>query len=148
MGPRQALYPAAALFLICLGCLIPWGWLKALLWLLSPYMMFRLLVLPEYYEFVYRAVSQFFNQIHDVMGELVVSGLFMLFMFVWAMPFLLGFAAVYRSFQGDLFWLKRFRGQFFSVLLAGILVVGAIYLYTLPSYTSNLGTAGQNHSKI
>ncbi|NOR14438.1 MAG: M28 family peptidase, partial [Candidatus Aminicenantes bacterium] len=135
MGPRQAFYPAAALFLIALGCLAPWCWLKGVLWLLSPYLMFRLLLLPEYYEFVYRGVAQLYRQIHDPVGELVVSGIFLLFMFIWAMPFLLGFVAVYRSTRGDLFRLQRFRGQFFSVLLAGILVAGAIYLYTLPSYT-------------
>ncbi len=135
MGPRQAFYPAAALFLIVLGCLAPWGWLKAGLWLLSPYLMFRLLVLPEYYEFVYRIVAGLYQQINDPWGELAVSGIFFLFMFVWAMPFLLGFVAVYRSFRGDMFWLKRFQGPFAAVLLAGILVAGAIYLYTLPSYT-------------
>lgn len=135
VGPRMAFYPSVALLLICLACLAPWGWLKSLLWLLSPYLMFRLLILPEYFDFIFRGVAHLYSQIHGPVQELLVSGVFILYMFVWAMPFLLGFAAVRRSFKGDLFWIKHFRGQLLGVFLAGLAVAGAIYLYTLPSYT-------------
>jgi len=67
-GPRLALYPASGLLLISLGCLAPCRWLKGLLWLLSPYLMFRLLILPEYYEFIYRTAGIFvFPELNNIL---------------------------------------------------------------------------------
>lgn len=135
-GPRLALYPAAGLLFISLACLAPWSWLKALLWLLSPYLMFRLLILPEYFEFIYRTAGIFaFPMFKTSFVFSLFIAAFILFLFLWAMPFLLGFAAVYRSYSRDLFGLKRFRRPFTLVPL-GVLIIGvAIYLLTLPSYT-------------
>ncbi len=136
-GPRLGMYPAAGLLFISLACLIPWGWLKALLWLLSPYLMFRLLILPEYYEFVYRPAGIFaFPEFKTPLFFGVLMAVFILFLFLWTMPFLLGFAAVYRSYSRDLFGLKRFRRPFALVPLAVLIVGGAVYLRTLPSYVS------------
>jgi hypothetical protein len=134
-GPRLALYPAAGLLLISLACLAPWAWLKALLWLLSPYLMFRLLILPEYYEFAYRTAAIFaFPEFKTSFVFGVLVAVFILFLFLWTMPFLLGFAAVYRSHSGDLFGLKRIRRPFALVPL-GVLIIGcAVYLLSLPSY--------------
>jgi hypothetical protein len=134
-GSRLALYPAAGLLLISLACLAPWGWLKGLLWLLSPYLMFRLLILPEYYQFIFRTMGIFVFRALKTPSAfgLFIAG-FMLFLVIWTMPFLLGLAAVYRSFPGDLFQLKAFRRPF-SLLPLGVLVIGgAIYLLILPSY--------------
>jgi len=134
-GPRLALYPAAGLLFISLACLAPWAWLKALLWLLSPYLMFRLLILPEYYEFAYRTVGIFaLREFKTPLFFGIFIAVFIFFLFLWAMPFLLGFAAVYRSYSGDLFGLKRFRRPFALILLGVLIIGGAVYLLKLPSY--------------
>lgn len=124
-GPRLALFPAAGLLFLSLACLAPWGWIKALLWLLAPLWMFRLLVLSEYYEFLVRAAFP--------LSLLFWLGLILAFLF-WTMPFLLGFAAVYRSSSGDLFGMKRFRRAFALLPIALLIIGGAVYLKTLPAY--------------
>lgn len=136
VGPRQAFYPAVGLLLISLACLVRGGWLKGLLWLLSPYLMLRMLVLPEYFESVYRPIASMgFAEIKTFGLCILIVGIIIVFMMLWSMPFLLGFAAVYRSHSGDLFRLKRFRSPSALIPLGILIIGGAIYLYTLPSYT-------------
>lgn len=136
-GPRLALYPASGLFFISLGCLVPWGWLKGLLWVLSPYMMFRLVFFPEYYELLYREIAPLVLGAYKDAGISCLITMGMIFyVVIWSMPFMLGFAAVYRSHQGDLFWLKRFRKGILLIPIMAAIIGGAVYLHTLPSYTS------------
>jgi hypothetical protein len=136
VNPRLALYPASGLLLISLGCLIPWGWLKGLLWLLSPYMILRLLFVPQYHEFFYRSFANLGVQLKTISGEIIFSGILILFMALWTMPFLLGFAAIYRSYPKDLFWLKRFRHKVALIPVGILILICSIYLMTLPSFTS------------
>jgi pimeloyl-ACP methyl ester carboxylesterase len=135
-NPRLALYPAAGFFLISLACLVPWGWLKGVLFILSPYLMFRLLFIPQLYEFVYRSIASMGMQLRSFLAELIFSGVMIFLMALFVMPFLLGFAAVYRSYKRDLFGLKRFRMKRALVPVAVLIIVCSIYLMTLPSYTS------------
>jgi hypothetical protein len=134
-GPRLGLYPAAGLFLVSLACLVPWGWLKGLLWVLSPYMMFRLIVLPEYYEFVYRTAGLFgLSLLKTSLAFGLFIAAYILFTLFWTMPFLLGFAAVYRSYSGDLLRLKSFRRPLLLVPLGMLIIGGGVYLLKVPSY--------------
>jgi len=55
---------------------------------------------------------------------------------LWTMPFLLGFAAVYRSYPQDLFWLKRFRRGVALIPVGMLILICSVYLMTLPSFTS------------
>ncbi len=135
LGPRQAFYPASGLLLLSLGCLAPWNWLKGLLWLLSPVLTFRLLVVPEYSAFLYRSLGQFaFPSLQTPAAFAAAMTVFGLVTFLWTMPYLLGFAAVYRSSPGDMFWLKRFRRPLALIPIGIIIIGGAIYLVSLPSY--------------
>jgi hypothetical protein len=136
VNPRLALYPASGLLLVSLGCLVPWGWLKGLFWFLSPYMILRLFFVPQYYEFIYRSFANFGVQLKTILGEILFSGILILFMALWTMPFLLGFAAIYRSYPQDLFWLKRFRDKIALIPVGIIILICSIYLMTLPSFTS------------
>jgi pimeloyl-ACP methyl ester carboxylesterase len=103
---------------------------------LSPYLMLRLLFIPQLYEFVYRGVAFMGMQMRSFWAELIFSGVIIFLMTLFAMPFLLGFAAVYRSYKGDLLGLKRFRQKWALVPLAVLIIVGSVYLLTLSSYTS------------
>jgi len=135
LGPRLALHPAAGLLFLSLACLVPWAWLKALLWLASPYFMFRLLCLPEYHNFLYRSMAMMgFSSVKTFGASLLVWTILVLYFVLWTMPFLLGFAAVYRSYSGDLGGLKRFRSPITLIPLGIFIVGGAAYLMTLPSY--------------
>jgi len=136
VNARLALYPASGLFLLSLACLVPWGWLKGVLFILSPYLMIRLLFIPQLYEFIYRGMAQMGMQLRSVLAELIFSGAVIFLMILFMMPFLLGFAAVYRSYKGDLFGLKRYRLKWALVPIAVLILLCSVYLMTLPSYTS------------
>jgi len=135
-GPRLALYPAVGLLLISLACLVPWGWLKGLLWILSPVMMFRLLALPEYYEFVFRGMSAMFEQLSTPLMAVIPYAVLILLSFIWLMPFLLGFGAVYRSARGDLYGLKLFRHPAVLAVVLVLIIGGGAMLSSVPSYDS------------
>lgn len=135
-NPRLALYPASGFFLLSLACLVPWGWLKGVLFILSPFLMLRLLFIPQLYEFIYRGVASMGMQLRSFLAELIFSGIMIFLMILFAMPFLLGFVAVYRSYKGDLFGLKRFRLKWALVPVAALILLCSVYLMTLPSYNS------------
>ena len=134
-GPRLAFYPAAGLLLISLACLAQPAWLKGLLWLMSPVLMFRLLVLPEYYEFLYRTVGLLgLAAAKTVLAFGAVNLGVIFFTFFWSGPYLLGFAAVYRSAGTDSFGLRTFRRPVALVPLGILVLTGGAWLLRLPSY--------------
>lgn len=135
-NPRLALYPASGLLLLSLACLVSWGWLKGVLFVMSPYLMLRLLFIPQLYEFIYRVLASMGMHLRSFLAELIFSGAMILLMTLFAMPFLLGFAAVYRSYKGNLFGLKQFRLKWALVPIAVLILVCSTYLMTVPSYTS------------
>jgi len=133
-GPRLALFPAAGLLFLSLACLVPWGWLKGLLWVLAPFWMFRLLVLSECANFGFRTAAMGMAGMKTLALTLLFWSAFVLVFIIWTMPFLLGFAAFYRSARGDLWAMKKFRRPI-SFIPIGILVIGgALYLRTIPAY--------------
>ena len=76
------------------------------------------------------------TQLKSFLAELIFSGLMIFIMTLFAMPFLLGFAAVYRSHKGDLFGLKRFRLKWALIPVGALILVISIYLMTIPSFSS------------
>ena len=133
-GPRLALFPAAGLLFISLACLAPWAWLKGLLWVLSPFWIFRMLVLSECDKFIFRSSAMAFAAFKTLALTLIFWTVLGLIFFLWTMPFLLGFAAVYRSGRGDLWALKKFRRPLALIPLGIFLIGGAVYLRTVPAY--------------
>jgi hypothetical protein len=133
-GPRLALYPAAGLLFLSLACLVPWGWMKGLFWILAPFWTFRMLILSEYYEFLVRSSVMSFAELKSLLETLVFWSILVLFFVFWTMPFLLGFVAAYRSSSGDLLGMKRFRRPFALVPIGILIFGGAVYLKTLPAY--------------
>lgn len=136
VNPRLALYPASGLLLLSLACLVSWGWLKGVLFVMSPYLMLRVLFIPQLYELIYRELASMGMELKSFWAELIYSGIMILLMTLFAMPFLLGFAAVYRSYKGNLFGLNWFRLKWALVPIAVLILVCSIYLMTVPSYTS------------
>jgi hypothetical protein len=137
LGPRLAVFPAAGLLCVSLACLVRPAWIKGILWLIAPVLMFRLLVLPEYYQFIYRGIGSMGLAVVKTPLSFVVLNLVIIFItLLWSHPFLLGLAAVYRSARGDLFGLKVFRRPLVLVPLGALIVGGAFYLVGRPSYAS------------
>jgi hypothetical protein len=135
LGPRLAVFPAAGLLCVSLACLVRPGWLKGILWLISPVLMFRVLVLPEYYPFVYRGIGTMgLAGVRSPLAFAILNVVIILVTLLWSHPFILGLAAVYRSARGDLFGLKIFRRLFVLVPLGAPILGGAFYLAGRPSY--------------
>ncbi len=133
-GPRLALFPAAGLLFLSLACLAPWAWLKGLLWVLAPFWIFRVLVVSECDKFIFRTSAMALAAFKTLPLTLIFWTALGLFYLLWTMPFLLGFAAVYRSARGDLWAMKQFS-RLIALIPIGILVIGgAVYLRTLPAY--------------
>jgi hypothetical protein len=133
-GPRLALYPAAGVLFLSLACWVPWGWLKGLFWVLAPFWTVRLIVLPEYYEFLVRGLATGFASLKSVLLILAFWTALVLFFVFWTMPFLLGFAAACRSSEGDLLGMKRFRSAISLIPIGMLIIGGALYLKTFPAY--------------
>ncbi len=133
-GPRLALFSAAGLFFLSLACLVPWGWLKGLFWILAPFWTFRMLVIPEYYEFIVRSSVIGFAALKSYLLTLLFWTILTLVFMIWTMPYLLGFSAVYRSSSKDLLGMRRFRKPFALIPLGILVIGGAVYLKTLPAY--------------
>ena len=133
-GPRLALFPALGLLFLSLACLARWSWLKGLLWILAPFWAFRMLILSEADEFIFRMSAIAFQAFKNFALTVVFWTVLTIFFVLWTMPFLLGFAAVYRSARGDLWAMKRFR-RTISIIPIGILAIGgSLYLRTVPAY--------------
>ena len=124
-GPEIAVHVAAALFFFSLAMLVKHPVLKLILFAAAPYMMARL-VFPEYLELVQRLLAR--NPIHLFWHAVLYNMGFVIFFTTISLPFIYGFAALYRSSQVDLLWLKRFRTKrgLVSVSLATVAMV--IYL--------------------
>jgi len=133
-GPRLALFPSAGLLFLSLACLAPWSWLKGVLWILAPFGVFRMLVLSETDEFIFRTSAMAFAALKTTALTLIFWTVLGLFFLVWTMPFLLGFAAVHRSARGDLWAMKGFRRAFALVPIGILVLAGAVYLRTVPPY--------------
>jgi hypothetical protein len=133
-GPRLAFLPAAGLLFISLAGLVPWSWLKGLLWLLAPFWIFRSLVYSEAADFIFRSAAVGLAALKTPALSLLFWTGLALFFVLWTMPFLLGFAAVQRSARGDLWGLKGFRRPM-SLIPIGILIIGgALALRTVPAF--------------
>jgi len=133
-GPRLALYPAAGLLFLGLASLVPWGWLKGLFWILAPFWLFRMLVLPEYYQSMVRSTAMGFAVFKSFLLSLLFWTVLVLFFVFWTMPFLLGFAAIHRSSAGDLLGMKRLRSAIALIPIGILIIGGAFYLKTFPAY--------------
>ena len=133
-GPRLALFPAAGLLFISLACLTRWSWLKAFIWVLAPLLAVRMLILSEYYEFIVRASVTGFASLKTFLLTLIFWAILVLAFIFWTMPYLLGFAAVYRSATGDLLAIRRFRRPVALVPIGILIIGGVVYLKTLPAY--------------
>jgi hypothetical protein len=134
LGPRLAFFPAAGLLFLSLACLAPWAWLKGLLWVLAPIWILRMLVLSEVDRFIFRTSATAFAGLKTSLLTLVFWTALGLLFLLWTMPFLLGFAAVYRTTPSDLWATKKLR-RGIALIPIGLLVIGgAVFLQTVPAY--------------
>ncbi|MBI3788309.1 MAG: M28 family peptidase, partial [Ignavibacteriales bacterium] len=132
LSPKLALYPAMVLFFLALAMIVRPAPLKFLFWILSPHFMFRLFF-SEVFNFIARLVV--FTPNVSIPASVVIHILYILFFSVWALPFLLGFVAIYFDSQADLLWLKRFRNKWGIIASGGAFVLMAAFLATRPTFS-------------
>ncbi len=130
---KLAFYPSVALLCTSLAFLAKKTGVKVFLWLISPYLMYRL----------------FFNEGFFLLARTVPEGtmttglgfsvfwhvLLIVFFSLWSYPSFLGFAGLYSGASGDLFWLRAFK-QRMGIMLAGLgFFACTLWLSSRPSYT-------------
>jgi hypothetical protein len=126
MALELALYPAMALFCISLSLLVRPPLLKGVFMLAAPLPMARLVFNENTIMFQRLAVSVVTG---DLTSRLVSTLLFILAFVILSLPFMHGFAAVYRDARTDLFWLKRFgSGKSLAAVALAALCLMAVLL--------------------
>ncbi len=130
---KLALYPSVALLCMSLAFLAKKTGVKVLLWLISPYLMYRLFF-NEGFFLLARIVPE--GTMTASLGFSVFWHVFLVVFFsLWSFPFLLGFAGLYSGASGDLLWLRSFK-QRTGIVLAGLgFFACALWLSVRPSYT-------------
>ncbi len=130
-GPKLAMYPASGLFFFSLAMRTQNRLLKLLFLLAAPCLMIRLFF-PEFLGLIQRLLAS--NTIDSLAGNIGYNLAFVFFFWLLSLPFAYAFAAVYRSTNADLFWLKRFRTipALILVLLAATSL--SVYLSSRPVY--------------
>jgi hypothetical protein len=126
-----ALYPASALFLLSIAFLIRQPVVRSLVWLWSPYLMYRL-VFSEAFGLLSRAATM----IPETFGAELFFHLFLILFFsLWSFPFLSGFAALRFDSSGNFLKLRWFTSKA-GIAIAGLLFIAAVVWLSLePSYS-------------
>jgi hypothetical protein len=116
INPELALYPASALFFLALALFVRQPIVRSVFFLVALYLPLRLVFL-EPLGLLQRGVAQSMTDAWWKQG-LYETGFILIFS-ILSLPFVYGFAAVYRGSGKDLFWLRRFKT---APALAGLLL--------------------------
>jgi hypothetical protein len=130
-NPEIALYTGVPLLFLSLAVVVRHPIVKGALALASLYLPLHMLF-PEYLVLFQRTLSS-----TDLAGWWQQGLIDIGFIFVVtliSLPFCSGFAAVWKSTRGDLFWLKGYSGKRSWFVLAPAIVVTAVVLLSRPVY--------------
>jgi hypothetical protein len=122
-NPEVALYMAAGLFCVSMAMLLPWGWMKLVFVLLSPYLAARI-IFSEYLGLFQRSLPA--NPLSGAVMDVIYVVVFTLI----SLPFAYAFAAAYRDARIDLFWIRKFRSPaglgatLFAIVLLVVILSG------------------------
>ncbi len=133
-GIKLAIYPASALLLLSLAMVVRRPWLKFVLWILSPHLMFRL-AFSEGFTLFSRMLA--LDTLISIRMSAVIHVLYIVMFALYSFPFLLGFAAVYFDSGIDLLWLKRWRSKRGFIITGSAFIVCVIVLIFIPSYSDS-----------
>lgn len=130
-GPKLAAFFALATILMSLALMLRSGVLRVALWVLSCLVLLRLVFFEEM-GLIQRLLAE--NLIHSFGGVMAYEAVFIVFCTLISLPFVFGFAAIYRASGIDLFWLKKLRARrhFLAVPVAALGVM--VYLFMQRPY--------------
>jgi hypothetical protein len=124
------IYPALTILLLVGGVLVRPMWLKGILALLAVTPMIRLVFL-EYLGLALRLSTT--QSPGSALGSLIRGISLPVLFTLYSIPLVYVFAAIYRSAEGDLFWLKEFRKRWGLFAAAGsTLVMAVIVIFRMP----------------
>lgn len=128
---KLAVAPAVGLLLMAIAAVVPaTPWIRLLLWLAAPYMMYRI-PFNEGFEFFLRMIA---SMPGGSTTTIIANLLYVLFFSLWAFPFMLGFAALYHAVEPKFVFLKYFRQPVGIVVTVFALLVCGLWLLTRPAY--------------
>lgn len=127
---KLAFYPSFALLFLSLAMLANKAWLKIIFWLISPYLMIKL-IFSEGYIFLSRTTVLYTN--YPIWMSIFIHIIFIIFFSIWFLPFLFGFAAIQVDTQIDFLKLLRKKIATPISLLAFSICLTALII--TPSYS-------------
>ncbi len=132
-NPEIALYTGSALLFFSLAVLVRHPVVKAALTLAAFYLPLHLIFL-EFLGLLQRGLAGSVLTAWWKVG--LVDAVYILVFVVLSFPFVFGVAAVYRSSDRDLFWLKSFQNKRSLFFLVPAIIVVAIVLLNRPVYNA------------
>lgn len=130
-NPELAFYMAWPMFWISLGMLLRPAPLKAGAFLIGIYLPTRLVFVEPIMIFLRMLSSSTYE---SALRNALPDFFYIIGFGLLSLPFVFGFAALYRSAQSDMFALKRLRTGRSGLVLAGLFVACFAYLLTTPVY--------------
>ncbi len=76
------------------------------------------------------------NKIHSLAGLIFYHTTYVILFTVLSLPFVLGFAAIYRASGRDLLWLRKYRSRVGLIVVGGCAICLSVYLFFQPVYGS------------
>lgn len=131
LTPELAMYPSLALLFCCAAMLVRRIVAKGVFIVAAAAVMYKL-IFPEGMMLLQRALTM--NTLYRVWQNVLYEAGFVILFSILSLPLAYAFAAAYRTADGDLFWLKRFRQTGGLVAVLAALAPTAVYLYAQPVY--------------
>lgn len=131
LSARLAVFFALATAFMSAAFLVRSSIARVMLWGLSLLIVVRLVFFEEL-GLIQRTISE--NRIHSMGGSVMYELAFIALFTFLSLPFVFGFAALYRSSGTDLLWLRRFRGRWGIIFAAGFVACISALLTNRPVY--------------
>ena len=123
---------AVALFFVSLAFLVRNPLVRTLFWVVSPYLMVRLLFNEEV-DLIARLIAT--AGTGGLIRDLSIYGFSVLGSSVWLFPFLTSFVGIYKDSGRDLLFVNRFKEKPIGIILAFIIIGYSLYLIPRPTYS-------------
>ncbi len=130
-NPELAVFPGLATLFMSFAFLSQSAGLRVTCWMLSCLVTVRLVFFEEL-GLIQRLITE--NRIHAIGGLSAYEAAFVVLYTLISIPFVLGFAGIYRGAGLDLFWLKKFRSTRALFVVIGLIISLSTYLMLQPVY--------------
>lgn len=132
-GPELAAFFGLAVMLMSFAFIVRLPGVRVLFWTLSGLVLLRLVFFEEL-GLIQRSMAA--NKIHSLAGLASYHATYVVLFTLLSLPFVLGFAAIYRASGRDVLWLKKYRSGVGLIVVAACAICLSVYLLLQPVYNA------------